>query len=196
MIDSRSELQEIHFENRVNLFLPLQRGEKRKERAVIVSRFMTYTTEDECSVLLWASRNSLGGMHVFFIPLQHRVCTLMINVDINWNNNSIKTTVIRGLRCEVDRYVSRARVPIVYTAYNIDVDRTIYDGKSFVIDTRFDVSIMKQNKSYFKSMYYKTYTHDCERVISVIRWASTSKDAQFVLLLDKMRKIFLHLYAN
>lgn len=61
------------------------------------------------------------------------MCTLMMNVDINWNNNSIKTTVIRGSLAdrEVDRYVARARVPIVYTACNINVDRTIYDWKSF-----------------------------------------------------------------
>ena len=40
-------------------------------------------------------------------------------------------------------YIARARVPIVHTAYNTDVDRTIYDSKSFVIDTRFVVDVMK-----------------------------------------------------
>lgn len=52
----------------------------------------------------------------------------MMNVDINWNNNSIKTTVTSRLarsRREVDRYLAHARVPIVYIAYNVDVDRTI-----------------------------------------------------------------------
>lgn len=65
---------------------------------------MTYTTEDECSALLWASRNFLGGTRVSFVSLRHRACViLMMNVDINWNNNSIKTTVTRGSLARVAR---------------------------------------------------------------------------------------------
>jgi len=67
--------------------------------------------------------------------------------------------------CEVDRYVARARVPIVYTVYNIDVDRTIYDWKSFVIDTRFVIDVMKWTLHCgFKSMYYKTY------ILNFLQW--------------------------
>lgn len=74
-------------------------------------------------------------------------------------------------RREVDRYVARARVPIVYTAYNIDVDRTIYDWKSFVIDTR--LALWNRIHRGFKSMYHKTYTYDYKYIISVIHWTST-----------------------
>lgn len=128
-------------------------AKKREEKGESGHRVVVHDIHDRRWMLCaFVSEPQLLGRDACFLhPARRRMCTLMMNVDINWNNNSIKTTVIRGSLASRGRQVRRtcARAYCICTAYNIDIDRTIYDWKSFVINTRFNVGVKKQNTSCF-----------------------------------------------
>lgn len=96
-------------------------------------------------------------------------------------------------RREVDRYryLAHARVPIVYIAYNVDVDRTIYDWKSFIVDTRFDVGVTKQNRD-CKKLYHETYDYICSVTLARGRMCATICATS----INKMCGILLHFHLN
>lgn len=156
-------MQEIHFEKRklcefTFFYLYKEERRERKERS---SCRGSWHTRQKMNALRFCERAATPWAGCVFSSFRSdTMCVLL------WWMSTLTETIIQlrlplfaaCWRREVDRYVTRARVPIVYTACNIDVDRTIYDGKSFVIDTRFDVGIMKRNTSCFKSTHYKTYT--------------------------------------